>query len=123
MRAWSELLYDRERFLEAKMRGVRLDANTIESEYIETAQPFLRFLRHDLEIRDVCEVVKTICDDRQLAVNDLERRHFNIRPDAKRASQASPYAISAAEARRRYVRAQKMYLKIRRRSTQAGSFA
>src|SRR5882724_470814 len=79
----SELLYDRERFLEAKMRGVRLDANTIESEYIETAQPFLRFLRHDLEIRDVCEVVKTICDDRQLAVNDLERRHFNIRPDAK----------------------------------------
>lgn len=53
-----------ERFIQSEMRRVRLYAHAIKDEHVQTLQSGYRFFRNEVQVRRVCEVVKTICDHR-----------------------------------------------------------
>lgn len=72
-----------ERFFEAEVRGVRFDTDTVEHEHVEIAKSVHRSGRYDLEIGRVGEIVESIGDDGQFAVDDLDRRHLDPIADAE----------------------------------------
>lgn len=71
-----------ESFLKVQMRRVRLDTDAVEHQHVEAAEPVERLLRDGLEVGRVCEIIEPIGDHRQLAVDDLKRRHLDL-ADAK----------------------------------------
>lgn len=66
------------------MCRVRLYANAIEHQHIEIAKTGKRVGRNRFEIGRVCKIVKAICNDRQLAVDDFERCDLEIVTNAER---------------------------------------
>ena len=63
---------------------MRFDADAIEDQYVEIAEAVHRCGRNYLKIGCVGKIVKTVCDDRELSVDDFERRYLKIVSDAKR---------------------------------------
>ncbi len=61
---------------------MRFDADAIEHENIQAAKTFERIGRDGFQIGRVCKVIETIRHDRQLSVDDFERRNVYI-ADAK----------------------------------------
>jgi hypothetical protein len=51
---------------------MRTDADAIENQHIQSLQSIDRFLRDEIKVRGICEIVKSIRDHRQLAVDHFK---------------------------------------------------
>ena len=79
-----EVLDDGKGFVKAKMRGMGLYPDAIEDENVQVAKQIHRRGRDDLEICRIGKIVKTVCDHRQFAMDDLNGGYLETRSDAKR---------------------------------------
>lgn len=80
-----EVLNVTESLFEVEMRRVRLDADAVEHQNIKPAEPVKRFLGDGLEVGGVGKIIEPIGDHRQLAVDDLKRRHLDLADTERRA--------------------------------------
>src|SRR5687767_114067 len=63
---------------------MRFDPNAVEHQHVKIAKPLDRFIRDEIQIGGVSEIVEPISDDRQLAVDHLKRRDLEVLAEAER---------------------------------------
>lgn len=62
---------------------MRFEADTVEHEDFKVAKAVHRIGRDRFKVGGVGEIVESVCDDRQLAVDHFERRYFDLFSDAE----------------------------------------
>ena len=72
-----------EGFIQTEMRRMRLDADAIKYQNVESLHGFDRCVGNEIEIRSVRKIIEPIRDHRKLAVDDFERRDLEVFADAK----------------------------------------
>src|SRR5215203_290794 len=66
------------------MRRMRFVANAVENQHVQALKPGNRFLGNKIQVGRVGKIVEAISNHGQLAVNDFERRYFQIFADTER---------------------------------------
>src|SRR6266581_3695900 len=73
-----------ERLIEPQMRRMLLEPQTIEHQYVKTAQPIHRVRWNLTQIRSIGKIVKAVSHHRQTAVNQFQRSYFQVLAQTKR---------------------------------------
>lgn len=71
-----------QRLVQSQMSRMRLDTDAVEYEHIKVLQTVDRLIRDEIKIGGICKIIESICNDRQLSMDDLERR--DLKPFADR---------------------------------------